>query len=110
VLAELAIEAPDDAETAKWLQRAATHDNPRAQMLLGMSCCIGIQREINVASGLAWLQKAKAHPGFTLDSAAMSILTMRESLGLTVAQMQDKMEATRVRMKSSAFRFENATR
>ena len=52
----------NDAEALKWLRKAAEHDEPSAQFLLGLNYRWGNGVPKDVAEGLAWIRKA-AHQG-----------------------------------------------
>lgn len=90
VMAELAIDAGDNAGAAPWLERAAAQGSPRAHMLLGLSLVFGFARGVDVAAGLEHLRTARAAPGFQLDESARKALRMGQDLGL--AQLQSAME------------------
>lgn len=64
IMAELAIDTGDSARAAPWLEFAAQHGSPRAQMLLGLTLFSGIRLSVDVVVGVQWLRKAEVAPDF----------------------------------------------
>ena len=94
IMGEIAMDDDDLEGAVPWLERAAAHDSPRAQMLLALAHIYGIGCRVDVARGFALLRKAKLN-GANLDKSMEDVLAgfNREvAAGVPIATMQARFE------------------